>query len=177
MSLGTEVGLRPGDIVLLFAPAPRKKGRGTAAPPLFGPCLLLPNGWIHQDVTLYGGRSQPRRQCVTWGPSSPKQGHSPQFSAHVHCGQRSPMSVTAEHSYTRAVVRLKPVVTIRGPYFPSRGSVSLIYPLFSFTAIHFSLIPPLSVTIPLTKSFLQFTRLRIFCWTRTDEIFRVLYTG
>ena len=40
--LGTEVGLGPGDIVLHGNPAPPQSG--TAAPPLFGPCPLSPNG-------------------------------------------------------------------------------------------------------------------------------------
>jgi len=56
--------------------------------PIFGPCLLWPNGWMHQDATRYGGRPHPRRLCVRWGPSScPKRGRNPQFSAHVYCGQ------------------------------------------------------------------------------------------
>ena len=40
MPLGTEVGLGPGDIVL-EEDAALKRG---IAPPLFGPCLLWPNG-------------------------------------------------------------------------------------------------------------------------------------
>jgi len=47
MPLGTEVGLGPGDIVLDWYPAPPK--RGTASP-LFGPCLLWPNGGPSQPV-------------------------------------------------------------------------------------------------------------------------------
>jgi len=43
MPLGMEVGLRPCDIVLDWDPAPPKKGHSTH-PPLFGPCLLWPNG-------------------------------------------------------------------------------------------------------------------------------------
>jgi len=43
MPLGTEKGLYPGDIVLDGDPATPTE-RGTAAPPLFGPCLLWPNG-------------------------------------------------------------------------------------------------------------------------------------
>jgi len=31
--------------------------------------VLWPNGWMGQDATWYGGRRQPRRQCVRWGPS------------------------------------------------------------------------------------------------------------
>jgi len=42
MPLGTKVGLDPGHILLHGDPAPPK--RGTAPPPIFGPCLLWPNG-------------------------------------------------------------------------------------------------------------------------------------
>jgi len=64
MSLGMEVGLGPGDIVLDGDPAPQNGG--TAAPPLFGSCLLLPNGWMDQDATWYGGR----RNVLIWGETS-----------------------------------------------------------------------------------------------------------
>ena len=39
MPLGAQVGLSPGDIVLDRDPAPQK--RGTAAPPLFSPCIVI----------------------------------------------------------------------------------------------------------------------------------------
>ena len=44
---------------------------------------------MDQDATWYGGKLGPKRHCVTWGPSfpSPKKGQSPQFLAHVYCGQ------------------------------------------------------------------------------------------
>ena len=46
--------------------------------------VLWPNSWIDQDA----GRPRPWPHCVRWEPSSPPQkGHSPQFSAHVRCGQ------------------------------------------------------------------------------------------
>ena len=49
MPLGREVGLGPRDIVLDGDPAPPpQKG---AEPPVFGPCLLWPNGWMDQDGT------------------------------------------------------------------------------------------------------------------------------
>jgi len=48
MPLGMEAGLGPGDIVLDGDPAPPKKD--TAAPPLFGPCLLWPNGRPSQQL-------------------------------------------------------------------------------------------------------------------------------
>jgi len=48
--LGTEVGLGPGEIVLDGDPAPLQK-RGTAAPILFGSCLLWPTAvWIKMPL-------------------------------------------------------------------------------------------------------------------------------
>jgi len=69
MPLGMELGLGSGDFVLDGDPAPlHKKGR---SPPIFGPCLLWPNGWMDQDGTWHGDRPQPRRLCVRWRPSPP----------------------------------------------------------------------------------------------------------
>jgi len=48
MALGTEVGLSPGDIVSHGDSAPPRKG--AQRPPLFGPCLLWPNGRPSQEV-------------------------------------------------------------------------------------------------------------------------------
>jgi len=87
MSLGMEVGLDPSNIVLDGDPAPFLK-RGSE-PPIFGPCLLWPNGCMDQDATWCGGGPWPRSHCAKWRPSSssPKRGHSPQLAAHVCCGQ------------------------------------------------------------------------------------------
>ena len=75
MSLGMELGLGPGDFVLDGDLAPPQKGGGA---PIFGPFLLSPNGWMHHNATRYGGRPQPRRVCVRWGPSRlPKRGAEP----------------------------------------------------------------------------------------------------
>jgi len=65
-------------------PSP-KRGQ---SPPIFGKYLLWPNGWMDQHATGKGGRPQPKRRCVRWGPSSPppKEGGAPQLSAHVYCG-------------------------------------------------------------------------------------------
>jgi len=46
MPLGTEVGLSPVDFVLDGEPAPPPHKGGGAPFPIFGPCLLWPNGWI-----------------------------------------------------------------------------------------------------------------------------------
>jgi len=82
-----EVGLSPGDFVLDGDRAllPKK----VAEPPIFGPCLLWPNGCMDQDNTWHGGGPWPRPHYARWGPSSPPQkgGRAPQFSAHFYCGQ------------------------------------------------------------------------------------------
>jgi len=69
-------------------PYPSSLPQKAGTPPIFGPFLLWPNGWMHQDATSYGGSPQPRPYGARWGPRFPsKRGHSPQFSAHVYCGQ------------------------------------------------------------------------------------------
>ena len=63
---------------------------GAESPSLiFGPLLLWPNGCMHQNATWYRGRPRPKRLCVRWGSCSPshKGAQTPQFSAHICCGQ------------------------------------------------------------------------------------------
>jgi len=87
MALGMEVGLGPGHIVLCGDSALLPK-KGAEPPQFLAHFLLLPNGWMHQDATCYGGRPQPRRLCVRRGPSPPSPKEvQPQFSANVRCGQ------------------------------------------------------------------------------------------
>jgi len=87
MPLDTEVNLGPGDVVLDGSHLPLTG----AQPPVFGSCLLRPNGWMDEDATLYGSRPRPRSHCVRWGPSSPREGaQEPLFSTHVYCGHNHP---------------------------------------------------------------------------------------
>ena len=73
MPLGMKLGLGPGDFVLDGDPAHPSPQMG-----IFGPCLLGPNGWMDEAGTWHGGRPQPRRVCVRWGPSlSPPKGAEP----------------------------------------------------------------------------------------------------
>jgi len=46
-----------------------KKG---AHPPIFGPCLLWPNGWMDQDATWYNGRPQPGNIVLDADPPLPR---------------------------------------------------------------------------------------------------------
>jgi len=57
---------------------PSTKG---AQSPVFGPCLLWPNGWMDHDATWYRHRLRPKRHCIRWRPSSPspKGAQSPIF--------------------------------------------------------------------------------------------------
>ena len=94
MPLGTEVSYDPGHILLDGDPASPKG----AQPPIFGPCLLWPNGWmdqealVDQDTTWYGGRPRHRhrRHCVRWRPSRPPKGAQqlpPPLFGMCNCGQ------------------------------------------------------------------------------------------
>jgi len=67
MTFPMEVGLGPGQVVLDEDPAPIPQNG--AKSPIFGPCLLRPNGWMDQDATCCGGMPRPRRHCVGWGPN------------------------------------------------------------------------------------------------------------
>jgi len=72
MPLGTEVNLGPGDVVLDEV-ADTVKG---ALSPVFGSCLLWPNGWMDEDVTWYGNGSRPwpRPHCIRRGFICPAKG-------------------------------------------------------------------------------------------------------
>jgi len=102
---------------------PSKGGRTPS--PIFGPFLLWPNGWMHQDATWYGGRPQPRGLCVRWGPSPPPQkggGATPQFSAPVYCGQtaawiKMPLGTEVGHGPDDIVLYGDPA-----PPSPKRGA-------------------------------------------------------
>ena len=56
MPLDMEIGRGPGHIVQDGDPAPPPQKKGEPHP-IFGPCLLWPNGWMDQDATWYGGPS------------------------------------------------------------------------------------------------------------------------
>ena len=78
MKLGRQVGFGAAHIVIDGDTAlPSLKG---ADPPIFGPCLLWPNGCMDQDATWYGGRPQPRPPPQKWGTAT-------QFLAHACCAQ------------------------------------------------------------------------------------------
>ena len=92
MPLGIEVGLSPGDIVLDGDPAPLPKKGSEPPSPIFGPCLLWPNGWVDQDGNWYGGGPwfRPGHIVLDGNPALlPKKGQSPPFWAHLYCGQRA----------------------------------------------------------------------------------------
>jgi len=69
MKLGMRVGLFPLPSHIVLGGNPVVPPRNGQSPlPIFGPCLLWPNGWMDQEATWYGGRPQPRRHCARWGP-------------------------------------------------------------------------------------------------------------
>jgi len=63
MPLGTEVGLGLHDITFdVDTVTPAKWAH--PPDPIFGPCLLRPNGWMDEDATWYGSRPRPRPHCI-----------------------------------------------------------------------------------------------------------------
>jgi len=78
MPLGMDVSLSQGHIVLDEYSAPLSPKRGTA-PPLFGPCLLWPNGWwIKMPLGMDVGLSQGHIVLDEYSaPLSPKRGTAP----------------------------------------------------------------------------------------------------
>jgi len=91
-----------------------------AQPPIFCPCLLRPNGCMHQDTTWYRGRPHPRRHCQIGTQLPLPQGNSPQFSAHVRCGQTA--------GWTKMPLGM---VVGLGPAPPKRGAAPPTGPQFS----------------------------------------------
>jgi len=72
-----------------MGPSSPSSKRGQS-PPIFGPCVLWPNGWMDQDGTWLGGGPWSRPHCTRWVSSSPphkRDGAPAQFSAYFYCVQ------------------------------------------------------------------------------------------
>jgi len=84
-----------------------------AQPPVFGPCLLWPNGWMDEDATWYGSRPGPRAHSVRRGPSSPRERGTAAppvlFSTHVYCGHGRPSQLVLSSCF-RIVLTNCPLV-------------------------------------------------------------------
>ena len=90
--------------------APEKKAHPPH--PIFGPCLLWPNGLMDEDATWYESRPRPRPHCIRRGPSSPRKGHSspPPLFGPCLLWPRSPISATAELLLLIRQTSLSPVL-------------------------------------------------------------------
>jgi len=88
MPLGMEVGLGPGHVVL----------DGDPAPPISGPCLLWPNGWMDQDATLPLGTEVGlgRGHIVSDGDRAAPHGKGTAPTFRPTAVTWSPVSATAE---------------------------------------------------------------------------------
>jgi len=94
MSINRELQFGPGDIMLDGTQLPQ---RDTA--PIFGLCLLWPNGWMDQDTIWYGVCLGLGRHIVLGGdPVPPERGTAaPSFRPMSIVEKPSPISATAEH--------------------------------------------------------------------------------
>jgi len=77
MPLGTEVGLGLRGIVFDVETQLLPEKRAHPIHPIFGPCLLFPNGWMGEDAAWYGSRPRPRPHCTRRGPSSRERAQQP----------------------------------------------------------------------------------------------------
>jgi len=85
--LGTDLS----DIVFDVDPATPRKEWHIHPHPIFGPCLLWPNGWMDDDAAWYRSRPRPRPHCTRRGSSSHEMGTAtPLFLAHIYCGHGLP---------------------------------------------------------------------------------------
>jgi len=71
MPLDMQVGLGPGDFV--SAGGPSSPENREQPHPIFGACLLWPNGCMDEDATWYWSRTRPMPHCVRRGLSSPRE--------------------------------------------------------------------------------------------------------
>ena len=86
MPLGTEVGLGPDDIVLDGCPAPPPQNGGKA--PNFRPIFIVAKPLDASRCHLVWRWASAQGTLLDGDPASlPQTGWSPQFSAHVFCGQ------------------------------------------------------------------------------------------
>jgi len=94
MPLGMEVGFGPDDFVLdgeqVLSP---KRGRN---PPILGPCLLWPNGWMDQDALGMEVDLGPGNIVLDGDPAPlPKKGQTP--------SNFRPISIVAKRLYVSTI--------------------------------------------------------------------------
>jgi len=97
MPLGMEVASVQATLCSMWTQLPQKKGH-THPHPIFGPCLLWPNGWMDEDAALIGTEVDLRPgHIVLDGVPAPAKGaqHPPLFGPCL-LWPRSPISATAD---------------------------------------------------------------------------------
>ena len=78
MPLGLEIGLGQATLCSTGTQLPPEK-RHIHPHPIFGPCVLWPNGWMNHDATWYGGMRR-SGDVVLAGVTAPlKRGTAPSF--------------------------------------------------------------------------------------------------
>jgi len=90
MLLGTKVGLVPGHIVLDGDQAPPPKKRHNTHHPIFNFRLMSVVAKRHGRIKMTFSTQVGFGPCdivLDWDGAPSKKGHSPQFLAHVYCGE------------------------------------------------------------------------------------------
>ena len=103
--------------------------KGAEPPPIFGPSLLWPNGWMHQDATWYGGKPQPRDFVLDGTqPPSPKGAEPHPILGHVYCGETAAWIIMPFG--TEAGLGLRDIVFDVDPAIPRKKGHTHPHPIF-----------------------------------------------
>jgi len=82
---------RPRRLCVRWGPSYPQNRRNTHHHPVYGPCLLWPNGWMDVDAAWYGSRPRPRPHCIRRGPALRETGTAaPILSVRVYGGHGRP---------------------------------------------------------------------------------------
>ena len=105
MPLGMEVGSAQSTLYSMGPRYPQKKGH-THPHPIFGPCLLWPNGWMDQDATWYGSRRRQNWNILLDGVPAlgERDTAGPSFGPCL-LWPRSPISATVELFLVKIKIR------------------------------------------------------------------------
>ena len=116
-------------------PSPRKD----AERPIFGPFVLSPNGWMHQDATWYGGVEvglRPGDFMFYGDPATTRTEGTPtttKFVAYVYCGQtagwmNTPLGTEVDLGPGHIVLDGVPALRERGTAAPHLFGPCLLWP-------------------------------------------------
>ena len=101
--------------------------RHTQPHPIFGPCLLWPNGWMDEDTTCYGSKPRPRPHFIRRGASSRERGIAAPSFRPMCCGHGRPSQLLLSSCYVFKRITLNPMMESRDTCLFSRVSRDVVF--------------------------------------------------